>query len=59
MWNKKIRVLMLEKNMSVKELSEKTGIPNSTLALHLKTRDILERPRKIAKVLGVNLKDLV
>lgn len=59
MWNKKIRVLMLEKNMSVKELSEKTGIPNSTLALHLKTRDILERPRKIAKALGVNLKDLV
>ncbi len=59
MWNKKIRVLMLEKNMTVKQLSEETGIPNSTLNLHLKTRDIFERPRKIAKALGVELKDII
>lgn len=50
---------MLEKNMTVKQLSEETGIPNSTLNLHLKTRDIFERPRKIAKALGVELKDII
>lgn len=59
MVNKKIRFLMLEKGVNVLSLSKKTGIPNSTLNRQLKDVDLFETPRKIAKALDVELKDIV
>lgn len=59
MLNEKIRVLMLKKGLNYSSLSEKTGIPTSTLHLNLTTKDIFEKPRKIAEALGVELKDII
>lgn len=50
---------MLQKNLNFVSLAKKTGIKKSTLHLHLTTKDVFEEPRKIAKALGVNLKDLI
>ena len=59
MKNKKIRILMLEKNVKAKELSRLTGIKYTTLLRQLNEVDLLEVPRKIAKALDVELKDIV
>ena len=59
MLNEKIRIAMLKKGVNVAQLSEKTGISNSTLHYNLKSVDLFEKPRKIAKALGVELKDIV
>lgn len=58
MLNEKIRVIMLKKGITTKELAEKTGTPKSTMYNLINTTDIMERPVKIAKALGCELNDL-
>lgn len=58
MVNEKIRVLMLKKGVNTVELSKTTGIKYTTLLRNVNEVDLFKTPRKIAKALGVELKDI-
>ena len=58
--NSKLKVMLFERDITLRELAEQTGVPRTYISLSINGRFNLEpqQERKIAEALGVSLRDV-